>query len=105
MVMQKVLKSRRSFSVLANMVSITLMYYVDFYSQFNNPEKEWEIILSDASDAPLIPSQIPFQKIKVRWRGIVTPSIAVGVCTSQLDMKRACQKMSPPSIFQEVGLI
>ena len=31
------------------MVRITLMYYIDFYSLFNNPEKEREIILSEAS--------------------------------------------------------
>ena len=37
---------------LATMVRITLMYYVDFYSLFNNPEKDWEIILGKASDAP-----------------------------------------------------
>ena len=37
-------------------VRITLMYYVDFYSLFNNPEKEWEIILSEASRAPPDPS-------------------------------------------------
>ena len=24
------------------MVRIELMYYVDFYSLFNNPEKDWE---------------------------------------------------------------
>ena len=32
------------------------MYYVDFYSLFNNPEKDWEIILGKASDAPPEPS-------------------------------------------------
>ena len=37
-------------------VRITLMYYVDFYSLFNNPEKEWDIILSKAFDAPSEPS-------------------------------------------------
>ena len=37
-------------------VRITLMYYVDFYSLFNNPEKEWNIILSKAFDAPPEPS-------------------------------------------------
>lgn len=30
--------------------------YVDFYSLFNNPEKEWNIILSKAFDAPPEPS-------------------------------------------------
>ncbi len=49
MVMQKGLKRQWSFSGLATMVRITLMYYVDFNSLFNNPEKEWEIILSEAS--------------------------------------------------------
>lgn len=40
----------------ATKVRITLMYYVDFYSLFNNPEKEWDIILSKAFDAPSEPS-------------------------------------------------
>ena len=40
----------------ASMVRITLMYYVDFHSLFNNPEKEWEIILYEVSDAPHEPS-------------------------------------------------
>lgn len=56
MVMQKGLKRQWSFSGLATMVRITLMYYVDFHSLFNNPEKEWEIILSEASGAPPEPS-------------------------------------------------
>ncbi len=56
MVMHKGLKRQWSFSGLATMVRITLMYYVDFYSLFNNPEKDWEIILAEASDAPPEPS-------------------------------------------------
>lgn len=32
------------------------MYYVDFYSLFNNPEKDWETILSAASGAPPEPT-------------------------------------------------
>ena len=56
MVMQKGLKRQWSFSGLATMVRIALMYYVDFYSLFNNPEKDWEIILSEASGAPPEPS-------------------------------------------------
>ena len=39
MVMQKGLKRHWSFSGLATMVRITLMHYVDFYSLFNNPER------------------------------------------------------------------
>lgn len=56
MAMQKGLKRQWSFSGLAIKVRITLMYYVDFYSLFNNPEKEWDIILSKAFDAPPEPS-------------------------------------------------
>lgn len=56
MVMQKWLKRQWSFSGLATMVRITLMYYVDFFSLFNNPEKELEIILSEASGSPPMPS-------------------------------------------------
>ena len=50
------LKRKWSFSGLATMVRITLMYYVDFYSLFNNPEKDWEILLQKASGAPPEPS-------------------------------------------------
>ena len=56
MVMQKGLKRQWSFSGLATMVRITLMYYLDFPSLFNNPEKDWENILSMASGAPPEPS-------------------------------------------------
>lgn len=56
MVMQKGLKRQWSFSGLATMVRITLMYYLDFHSLFNNPEKDWEKILSMASAAPPEPS-------------------------------------------------
>ncbi len=28
------------------------MYYVDFYSLFNNPEKDWEYVLAEASEMP-----------------------------------------------------
>lgn len=56
MVMQKGLKRQWSFSGLATMVRITLMYYLDFHSLFNNPEKDWEKILSMATVAPPEPS-------------------------------------------------
>ena len=56
MVMQKGLTRQWSFSGLATMVRITLMYYVEFYSLFNNPEKEWEIMLHEASGGPPEPS-------------------------------------------------
>ena len=56
MVMQKGLKRQWSFSGLATMVIIPLMNYLDFHSLFNNPEKDWEKILSMASGAPPEPS-------------------------------------------------
>ena len=34
------------------MVRIMLMYYVDFYSQFNHPEKDRETILKFATEEP-----------------------------------------------------
>jgi hypothetical protein len=56
MVMQKNLTRSWSFSGLATMVRITLMYYVDFYSLFNHPEKDWEAYLKEASDSPPEPT-------------------------------------------------
>ena len=56
MVMQKGLIRSWSFSGLATMVRITLMYYVDFYSLFNFPEKDWEDSLKEASESPPEPS-------------------------------------------------
>ena len=56
MVMQRGLTRSWSFSGLATMVRINLMYYVDFYSLFNHPEKDWQAILTSASDAPPYPS-------------------------------------------------
>jgi hypothetical protein len=48
MVMQRGLTRSWSFSGLATMVRITLMYYIDFYSFFNHPEKDWEKLLEVA---------------------------------------------------------
>ena len=56
MVMQRGLTRSWSFSGLATMVRINLMYYVDFYSLFNHPEKDWEAILESATDEPPQPS-------------------------------------------------
>ena len=56
MVMQKGLTRSWSFSGLATMVRITLMYYVDFYSLFNHPEKDWEASLKAASERSIEPS-------------------------------------------------
>lgn len=54
--MQKELTRSWSFSGLATMVRITLMYYVDFYSLFNHPEKDWEASLEATSDIHPEPS-------------------------------------------------
>ena len=56
MVMQKRLTRRWSFSGLATMMRITLMYYVDFYSLFNNPEKDWERMLNSIDKPPPEPT-------------------------------------------------
>ncbi len=56
MIMKKGLNRSWSFSGLATMVRITLMYYVDFYSLFNNPEKDWETYLKEVADSPPEPS-------------------------------------------------
>lgn len=50
MVMKKGLTRSWSFSGLATMMRITLMYYVDFYSLFNHPEKDWETLLNVDAD-------------------------------------------------------
>ena len=56
MVMQKRLTRRWSFSGQATMMRITLMYYVDFYSLFNNPEKDWEEMLNSVEKPPPEPT-------------------------------------------------
>ena len=52
MVIQSRLKRRWSFSGLATMVRLTLMYYVNLYSLLNNPEKDWLNLLEKASISP-----------------------------------------------------
>ena len=56
MVMQKRLTRSWSFSGLATLVRIVLMYYVDFYSLFNNPEKDWENMKIEDENPPPQPS-------------------------------------------------
>ena len=60
MVMQKQLQRPWSFSGLATMVRITLMDYVDFYSLFNFPEKDWEDLLAKMEQGHMEP-QLPFE--------------------------------------------
>lgn len=56
MVMQKRLTRSWSFSGLATLVRIVLMYYIDFYSLFNNPEKDWENMKILEKNLPPLPS-------------------------------------------------
>ena len=56
MVVQNQLKRRWSFSGLATMVQLTLMYYVNLFSLLNNPEKDWLNLLEKASIFPPEPS-------------------------------------------------
>lgn len=49
-ILKKGLTRKWSFSGLATMVRITLMYYVDFYSLFNHPEKDWEACLEGVAE-------------------------------------------------------
>ena len=51
-IMQRSLHRRWSFSNLATTVRITLMYYVDFQSFFENPEKDWQKVLLEAAEPP-----------------------------------------------------
>ena len=53
MVLRRRLTRTWSFSGLATMIRITPMYYIDFYSLFNNPDKDWERLLKHSSDPPL----------------------------------------------------
>ena len=50
--MQRTIKRPWSFSGLATMTRIMLMYYVDYRSFFENPEKEWQEILAKAEESP-----------------------------------------------------
>ena len=56
MVLQSRQKRRWSFSGLATLVRITMMYYVDLYSLLNHSEKDWQTILEQPQESPLWPS-------------------------------------------------
>ena len=56
MVLQCRQKRRWSFSGLATVVRITMMYYVDLYSLLEHPEKDWESILELPQESPPWPS-------------------------------------------------
>ncbi len=56
MVIQSRLSRNWSFSGLATMVRLTLMYYVDLYSLLNQPERDWQMLLEQPTKDPPMPS-------------------------------------------------
>ena len=50
--LQRRLTRTWSFSGLATMVRIVLMYYINLDTFFESPEKDWEIMFQKASDSP-----------------------------------------------------
>ena len=57
MVVQKRVKGRTwSFSGLATMVRITLMYYINCYSFLSNPDRDWEKLIERTKQPPVLPS-------------------------------------------------
>ena len=56
MVVQKRIRRAWSFSGLATMVRIMLMYYVNCYTFFENPEKDWSKIIAEVKETPPEPS-------------------------------------------------
>ena len=54
MILQRGIRRSWSFSGLATMIRIMLMYYVDFRSFFENPEKDWEDYINSAADPPML---------------------------------------------------
>lgn len=51
-VLQSSLKRNWSFSGLATMVRIMLMYYINLESFFNQPDADLKIMLAEASEPP-----------------------------------------------------
>lgn len=56
MVIQKRIKRSWSFSVLAAIVRIMLMYYVNCYTFLEEPEKDWANMLEEAKEGPPEPT-------------------------------------------------
>ncbi len=53
MVLQKRIRRTWSFSGLATMVRIMLMYYVNCYTFFEDPEYDWSNMMEDKESLPL----------------------------------------------------
>ena len=56
MVIKKRIKRSWSFSGLASMVRIMLMYYVNCYTFLEEPEKDWAKMVQEAMETPPEPS-------------------------------------------------
>ena len=56
MVLQRRIRRTWSFSGLATMVRIMLMYYVNCYTFFESPEKDWVKMLEEVKEQPPEPS-------------------------------------------------
>lgn len=54
MVVHKRVRNRSwSFSELATLIRITLMYYINCYSFLNNPDKDWEKLNEQSKELPI----------------------------------------------------
>lgn len=51
-IVQRMIKRHCSFSQIVTMLRITLMYYTDFISFMENPNREEQIIMAEQSNAP-----------------------------------------------------
>ena len=56
MIVQKRIKRSWSFSGLATMIRIMLMYYVNIYTFLENPEKDWAKMLEKSKESPPEPT-------------------------------------------------
>ena len=56
MIMQKRIRRSWSFSGLATMIRIMLMYYVNIYTFLENPEKNWAKMLEKSKKSPPEPT-------------------------------------------------
>ena len=52
-VLQSKIERRWSFSGLATLGSIMLMYYPDLEKLLNQPDADWKIMIAEAADSPL----------------------------------------------------
>ena len=51
-VLQSKIERRWSFSGLATLVRIMLMYYLDLEKLLNQPDADWKIMIAEADDSP-----------------------------------------------------